>query len=216
MQYKTDPINKSFTRGEIIANSLTHGLGAALSIAGLVFLVLRAVGQGTVWHVVSFSVYGATMILLYLASTIYHSTPNSPYNGLLQRLDHAAIYILIAGTYTPFLLTNLRGPLGWTVFGIVWGIALIGLVLKLAFANLFVKSTVAVYIIMGWLVLFVIRQVILLFQPISLVFLLVGGVLYTSGVLFYRWKSLPYGHAVWHAFVLAGSAFHYFSVMHIL
>jgi hemolysin III len=212
---KTYP--KSETRGEAVANSLTHGAGVGLSILGMALLVTRAVNLGTVWHLVSFSVYGLSLILLYLASTVYHSTPSDkPWNQTLQRLDHAAIYLLIAGTYTPFMLTNLRGPLGWSILGIVWGIALIGLVLKLGFPNRFKHPTVVLYVLMGWFFVIAFREAVNHIEVLSLSLLFIGGLLYTSGILFYAWKKLPYSHAIWHLFVLGGSIFHFFSVMSIL
>jgi hemolysin III len=217
MNTNTTIFPKSERRGEAIANSITHGLGVGLSILALILLVYRAVNFGTAWHVVSFTIYGVSLILLYLASTVYHSTPTAkPWNKILQRLDHAAIYLLIAGTYTPFMLTNMRGPLGWTILGIVWGIALIGLVLKIGFPNRFKKPTVVLYVLMGWLFVLAFRDAVTQIEVLSLTLLFVGGVLYTSGLLFYMWKKLPYSHAIWHLFVLGGSIFHFFSVMNIL
>ncbi|MEN8242880.1 MAG: hemolysin III family protein [Chloroflexota bacterium] len=217
MSATTDIFPKSERRGEAIANSLTHGFGAALSILGLIFLIIRAVNFGTVWHLVSFSIYGVSLILLYLASTVYHSIPtNKPLNLVFQRLDHAAIYLLIAGTYTPFMLTNLRGPLGWSILGIVWGIALIGLVLKIGFPNRFKSPTVVLYVLMGWLFVVAFRDAVTQIEVLSLSLLFIGGVLYTSGILFYAWEKLPYSHAIWHLFVLGGSITHFFSVMNIL
>jgi hemolysin III len=217
MKANTSDFPKSERKGEAIANSITHGLGVGLSILGLILLVTRAVNFGTVWHVVSFTVYGISLILLYLASTVYHSTPSTrPWNKLLQRLDHAAIYLLIAGTYTPFMLTNLRGPLGWSILGIVWGLALIGLVLKLGFPHRFKNPTVALYVLMGWFFVIAFRDAASHIEVLSLMLLFIGGILYTSGILFYAWKKLPYSHAIWHLFVLGGSIFHFFSVMSIL
>jgi len=217
MNITSNVFPKSESRGEAVANSLTHGLGVGLSILGLVLLVSRAVNSGTVWHIVSFTIYGISLILLYLASTVYHSTPtNKPWNLILQRLDHAAIYLLIAGTYTPFMLTSMRGPLGWSILGIIWGIALIGLVLKLGFPNRFKNPTVALYVLMGWFFILAFRQAVGQIEMVSLTLLFLGGVLYTSGILFYAWKKLPYSHAIWHIFVLGGSIFHFFSVMNIL
>jgi hemolysin III len=217
MSANTNVFPKSERRGEALANSLTHGLGVALSILGLILLIIRAVNFGTVWHVVSFSIYGVSLILLYLASTVYHSTASTePHNLILQRLDHAAIYLLIAGTYTPFMLTNLRGPLGWSILGIVWGIALIGLVLKIGFPNKLKKPTVVLYVLMGWLFVVAFRDAVAQIEVLSLSLLFIGGVLYTSGILFYAWEKLPYSHAIWHLFVLGGSISHFFSVMNIL
>lgn len=216
MSYKTDLSLESSSKGEIIANSVTHGIGAALSIAGIIFLVIRAINHGTAWHVVSFSIFGASLLLLYLASTIYHSSDNKPWKAVLQRLDHGAIYFLIAGTYTPFLLTITRTGLGWTVFGIIWGLSIVGLVLKLSFSKKFEKPTVWLYLLMGWAGLVIFFQAGLQLNKLSIIFLLIGGAFYSVGVIFYRWKKLPYGHAIWHLFVLGGSTFHYFSVMQLL
>ncbi len=215
MRYKSDSIAKSFTVGEILANSITHAIGIGLSIAGLVILIVRAANLGDSWHMVSFIIFGVSLILLYLASTIYHSTPNLSWNGILQRLDHAAIYLLIAGTYTPYLLTKLRGPFGWSIFGIVWGLALLGFIFKLVFTQRFVKPSVWLYVAMGWFAIMLFNPIMQQIGGLSLVLLIVGGVFYTSGILFYRWRKLPYGHAVWHLFVMGGSIFHFFSVLQL-
>jgi len=216
LAYKSDNSLRSNTIGEIIANSITHGIGVGLSIAGLVILIIRAVKYGTGWHLAGFLVFGISLLLLYLASTIYHSFATKPWKGILQRLDHAAIYFLIAGTYTPFLLTKTRTGLGWSIFGIIWGLSIVGLILKLAFSKKFEKPTVWLYLLMGWAGLVVFFQAGPLLGKYSIIFLIMGGVFYTVGVLFYSWKKLPYGHAIWHLFVLGGSIFHYFSVMHLI
>lgn len=216
MTYKIDTSLASNTIGEIIANSITHGVGVGLSIAGLVILVIRAARFGTGWHLAGFLVFGISLILLYLASTVYHSFATKPWKGILQRLDHAAIYFLIAGTYTPYLLITSRTGLGWTVFGIIWGLSILGLILKLAFSNKFEKPTVWLYLLMGWAGLVVFFQAGTQLSALSITFLVIGGVFYTAGVIFYRWKKLPYGHAVWHLFVLGGSIFHYFSVLQLV
>ena len=216
MSYKSDISLTSSSKGEIIANSITHGIGVGLSIAGLVVLIVRAVKMGTGWHLAGFLVFGISLLLLYLASTIYHSFASKPWKGILQRLDHAAIYFLIAGTYTPFLLTTSRTGLGWTVFGIIWGLSIVGLILKLSFSKKFEKPTVWLYLLMGWAGLVIFFQTGLQLGKLSIIFLLIGGVFYSVGVIFYRWKKLPYNHAIWHLFVLGGSIFHYFSVMHLV
>ncbi len=216
MAYKLDSSLGSSSNGEIIANSITHGIGFGLSIAGLVFLIIRAVKYGTGWHLAGFLVFGISLMLLYLTSTIYHSFANKSWNAILQRLDHAAIYFLIAGTYTPFLLTTSRTGLGWSVFGIIWGLSILGLILKLAFSNRFEKPTVWLYLLMGWAGLLVFFQAGTQLGTFSVIFLVVGGAFYSLGVIFYRWKKLPYGHAIWHLFVLGGSIFHYFSVMGLI
>lgn len=216
MTYKTDTSLATNTTGEIIANSITHGIGVGLSIAGLVILIIRAVRLGTGWHLAGFLVFGISLLLLYLASTVYHSFANKPWKGIFQRLDHAMIYFLIAGTYTPFLLTQSRTTLGWIVFGVVWGLSIVGLILKLGFSKKFEKPTVWLYLLMGWAGLVVFFQPGLQLGTLAIVFLLIGGAFYSLGIIFYRWKRLPYGHAVWHLFVLGGSIFHYFSVMQLV
>lgn len=216
MTYKTDTSLATNTTGEIIANSITHGIGAGLSIAGLVILIIRAAKLGTGWHLAGFLVFGISLLLLYLASTVYHSFANKPWKGIFQRLDHAMIYFLIAGTYTPFLLTQSRTTLGWIVFGVVWGLSIVGLILKLGFSKKFEKPTVWLYLLMGWAGLVVFFQPGLQLGTLAIVFLLIGGAFYSLGIIFYRWKRLPYGHAVWHLFVLGGSIFHYFSVMQLV
>ncbi len=216
MLYKVDTSLASSSKGEVIANTITHGIGVGLSIAGLVFLIIRAARYGTPWHLASFLVFGISLLLLYLASSIYHAFPDKPWKAVLQRLDHAAIYFLIAGTYTPFLLTNFRSGLGWSVFGVIWGLSFVGLIIKLAFSKKFEKPTVFLYLIMGWAGLVVFFQPGIQLGRISTIFLIIGGLFYTVGVIFYRWKKLPYGHAMWHMFVLGGSIFHYFSVMQLI
>jgi hemolysin III len=216
MSYKTDPIHKSFSLHEIIANSATHALGVGLSIAGLIVLIVHAVQVGDPWYLGGVIAYGVSLILLYLTSTVYHSTPQLSSNALLQRLDHAAIFVLIAGTYTPFLLTKLRGTFGWITFGLVWGVALAILVAKLVLAERFAKPPVWLYVVMGWFALLVFNQAMREIGPAGLIFLLIGGVVYTAGILFYKWRKLPYSHAIWHLFVIGGSAFHFFSVMQLV
>ena len=216
MSYKTDPIHKSFSFHEIIANSATHAIGVGLSIAGLAVLIVQAVDVGDPWYLGSVIIYGIALILLYLASTIYHSTPQLKGNALLQRLDHAAILILIAGTYTPFLLTKLRGAIGWITFGLVWGLTLATVVAKLVLTKTFVKPPVWLYVVMGWFALLIFNQAIRDIGTSCLIFLLVGGIFYTTGILFYKWRKLPFSHAIWHLFVIGGSVFHFFSVMQLV
>jgi len=213
--YKTDPRAVSPTRGQALANSLTHGIGALLSVAGIVFLALRAARRGTGWHLAGFLVFGFSLFLLYLASAAYHSAGHEPRKALLQRLDHAAIFVLIAGTYTPFIFTQMRDGLGWAVFGIIWAAAILVFVLKLALRKGFEKPPVALYLAAGWLGVVVLFQTIGKIGAASLWLLLAGGIFYSAGVIFYRWRNLPYNHAVWHIFVLLGSASHYFSVMYL-
>ena len=201
-----------YSVAEEIAHATTHGLGLALSIAALSILVVFASLRGDPWHIVSCSIYGATLVLLYTASTVYHSIPSSRAKKIFQSLDHAAIYLLIAGTYTPFTLVNLRGRWGWTLFGLVWGLALLGILLE-TFAKQRVRVlSVVLYLGLGWLAAIAIKPLLDSVAPGGLILLLLGGLAYTGGVVFYSWRRLPYHHAVWHVFVLVGSALHFFAV----
>jgi hemolysin III len=202
----------AYTAAEEIANSTTHGVGFLLGIAALALMAVFTALRGTVWHVVSCSVYGATLVLLYLSSTLYHSIPAPRAKRVFKVLDHASIYLLIAGTYTPFALVTLRQSWGWPLFGIIWGLAAAGIILKAFYAHRFRRTSTAVYIAMGWLIVAAIRS---LYQnlPREAVWLLVmGGVFYTGGTVFYLRKNIRFFHSVWHLFVLAGSACHFFSV----
>lgn len=216
MAYTFDPKAPTTKLGELLANSITHGVGIGLSIAGLVVLIVRAVRLGTGWHLAGFLVFGISAILLYLASTLYHSMADKPWKGFLQRLDHSAIFFLIAGTYTPFLLTALRSWLGWTIFGLMWGLTLVMLVLKLAIKKRFEKPPVWLYLAMGWFGAVLFWQGFDSISSASLLFLLLGGLAYSLGVVFYRWRSLPFSHAIWHVFVLGGTVLHFFSVLRII
>ncbi len=202
-----------YSLGEDIANSVTHGVGAALAVAGLAVLVSLAAKQGDPWRVVSFSVYGTTLVLMFLCSTLYHAIRIPRVSRLFRILDHAAIYLLIAGTYTPFALVTLRGPWGWTLFGIVWGLAAAGIVLKTIFIGRFEGISVAIYIAMGWIVVVAARPVLDTVPLPGVLWLAAGGILYTGGVVFYAMKRLPLNHAVWHLFVLGGSVCHFLAIL---
>lgn len=203
----------SYTSAEEIAHSLLHGVGIVLSIAGLAVLVGFASSRGDAWTVVGCSVYGTTLILLYVASTLYHSISIPRAKSILRLVDHAAIYLLIAGTYTPFTLVNLRGPWGWTLLGLIWGMAILGVAAELASPLRARKLSVGFYLVMGWLVLVAMRPLERVVAPGGITLLALGGVAYTLGVVFYVWRRLPYHHAVWHGFVLAGSVLHFFAVL---
>lgn len=205
-----------YSHGEEIANSITHAVAAGLSISALVILIVSAVTEGNAWHIVSFSIFGATLVLLYFASTLYHAIPAMNAKKVLKILDHSAIFLLIAGTYTPFTLVSLRGPVGWSIFGVIWGLAVAGVILKCCFVYRFRRLSLAIYVGMGWLVVIAGREIFEKLSEISLLFLVLGGAFYTIGVLFYVWKRLPYNHAIWHLFVVTGSIMHFFSVLHIL
>ena len=198
---------------EEIANSVTHGLGTLLSVAALTLLVTLAAQQFDVWRVVSFSIYGATMILLFVSSTLYHSFQVPGARRVFKTLDHCSIYLLIAGTYTPFLLVTMRGTLGWILFGIIWGLALVGIVVKVVLGPQFKKFSVVTYLVMGWLVLFASKELFANLATGGICWLVAGGVVYTLGVVFYLWKRLPFNHAIWHLFVLAGSMCHFFAIL---
>ncbi|MFS0863276.1 hemolysin III family protein [Fredinandcohnia sp. 179-A 10B2 NHS] len=198
---------------EEIANAITHGLGVLLSIPALVLLIVFAVKYGDAWHVVSFTIFGTTMFLLYLFSTLLHSITHPKAKKVFAILDHSAIYLLIAGTYTPFVLITLRGWLGWTIFGIVWGLAIIGIVFKVFFVEKFMILSTVFYVLMGWLIIVGIKPIYESIGFNGFMLLLTGGILYTVGAVFYVWQKLPYNHAVWHGFVLAGSAAMYFCVL---
>lgn len=207
---------KKYTLGEEIANGITHGIGTALSVAGLTLLIALAALFGDVWQVVSFSIYGSSLIILYLASTLYHSVQNARVKQVLRKFDHISIYLLIAGTYTPFMLISLRGPWGWSLLGVIWALAIAGIVYKAFFINRFRKLSVALYVLMGWLCIVALHEMIVSIPTGGLIWLAIGGAFYTLGVIFYAWHKLPYNHAVWHLFVLGGSICHYFAIFFYL
>jgi hemolysin III len=201
---------------EEIWNAITHGIGALLAIAGLVLLIVFSAMYGTAWHVVSFSIFGSTLVILYFASTLYHSFTGPRVKRLFRKFDHMSIFLLIAGTYTPFCLAPLKGWIGWTILGIVWGCCVTGIVLKALFTGKKeVLSTIA-YVVMGWVIVFAIRPLYLSVSTEACVFLVMGGVCYTAGTFFYVYEKMKYNHGIWHLFVLAGSTFHFFSVMSLL
>jgi len=198
---------------EELANALTHGLGIVLSLAAVTLLAVFAALNGTAVHIVSFSIYGATLVLLYTASTLYHSFRNPGIKRILRICDHSAIYLLIAGSYTPSTLVVLHGPLGWTLFGIVWGLAATGVLLKLLFVGRFHGVAVGLYIAMGWLVVIGLKPLIESLPRPGLVLMVVGGLLYTGGTVFYASKRIPWNHAIWHLFVLGGSVCQFFAIL---
>jgi len=208
-----DPGAPRYSRREEAANSLTHGLGALLAIAGLAILVVSASRHGSARAVVGCVVFGTTLVILYVTSTLYHAVPHSRAKPALRILDHSAIFLLIAGTYTPFTLVSLRGPWGWSLFGIVWGLALAGIALRLSLGRRPTGLFVSLYLAMGWCVVVAVKPLLVAVAPGGLALLLAGGLAYSGGLAFYLWRRLPYHHAVWHAFVLAGSSFHYAAVL---
>jgi hemolysin III len=204
-----------YTPSEEIANGVTHGVGLAASVAGAVALVvLTATGGGDVWHVVGSGVYGTALVSLYAASTLYHLSRRPGRKRVLRVLDHCAIYLLIAGTYTPFTLVGLRGGWGWTLFGLVWALAVAGIVFKVFFTGRLDALSTAVYVLMGWLAVVAVKPMVEMLPVGTLLWLLAGGVVYTMGTVFYHNRRVPYSHAVWHVFVIAGSICHYLAVSH--
>lgn len=197
---------------EEIVNAITHGIGAVLALAGLVVLAVGACTQGSVWHIVSFSIYGTSLVLLYLASTLYHSFTNERVKHIFKIFDHSAIYLLIAGTYTPFAFVPLHGTLGWIIFGVVWTLAIVGIVFKVFFVKRFNRLSTLCYVLMGWFAVVMIKPLIMTLPAAGLYWLIAGGVLYTVGAIFYLAHKMPYNHAVWHFFVIAGSAAHFNSI----
>jgi len=202
-----------YTLGEDIANSVTHGIGAALGIAGLAVLVSLAAREADPWRIVSLSIYGTTLILMFLASTLYHSLRIPRVRRLFRILDHSAIFLLIAGTYTPFTLVTLRGPWGYSIFGIVWGLAVVGIVLKTIFIGRFAVLSAGIYIAMGWVVVIAFKPLLASLPAAGVAWLVAGGVCYTGGVVFFAAKRIPYNHAIWHLFVLAGSICHFIAIL---
>jgi hemolysin III len=208
--------NPFYTVREEIANSVTHGVGAALSAAGLVTLIVLASLYGDVYKVVGFTIFGASLLILYSASTLYHAIQHRGAKRILRRCDHAAVYLLIAGTYTPFLLISLRGTIGLPLLGLVWAMALLGVLWKMFFTGRYEVLATIVYILMGWMCVLAYRQMVSNVPPLGVALLFAGGIVYTLGVLFYALEKIPYNHAVWHLFVLGGSACHFAAVMTLL
>ena len=213
----SDPKNsRPFTLGEEIFHSITHGIGSGLSIAGLVILVVLAVLNGDVYQIIGFSIFGASLVLLYLSSTLYHGIQQPRAKHIFKIFDHSAIYLLIAGSYTPFLLVGIRGTTGWTLLVVVWLIALIGITMKVLFIERFQVLSVFMYLAMGWLCVFAFSEMMSSIPIGGIIWLAAGGILYTVGVIFYAMQKIPYMHAVWHFFVLGGSLCHYFAVLFFL
>jgi hemolysin III len=199
--------------GEEIANSVTHGVAALASVAALPILLVVAISRRDPWQVVGGAIFGATLVMLYLASTLYHALPHPRAKRVFRVLDHSAIYLLIAGTYTPFALGALRGPWGWALLGAVWTLAALGITAKATLGFRFPRLSTAVYVAMGWLALIAVQPLLAHVGVAGLMWLLAGGLCYTAGVVFFAWERLRYGHMVWHLFVAAGSVCHFFAVL---
>ncbi|MGL9723239.1 PAQR family membrane homeostasis protein TrhA [Sodalis sp. (in: enterobacteria)] len=210
---RNKPLAKSYSLAEEIANSVSHGVGVIFGIVGLVLMLNQAGEAGaTALAVTSYSLYGGSMILLYLASTLYHAIPHPPAKRWLKKVDHCAIYLLIAGTYTPFLLIGLASPLAKWLMVVIWVMAAVGVLFKLVFAHRFRAISIITYLTMGWLSLVVIYQLVQRLPAGGVALLAAGGVVYSLGVVFYVWDRIPFNHAIWHGFVLGGTVCHFLSI----
>lgn len=207
------PVHTTPKLGDILANAITHGIGVGLSLVGAVYLIAAST-RGTAWDVVSCSVFAATLVLVYLCSTLYHSLVRTRARHVLHVLDHSSIYLLIAGTYTPFTLVSLRGPVGWVLFGAVWALAVAGVIFKCFAVDRFAVASALVYLFQGWFVVFAVRPLLHAIGWHGMMWLGAGGLAYTLGVIFFALDRLRYFHAVWHVFVLAGSVAHYFAILY--
>ncbi len=204
---------RKYTLGEEIFNSVSHGTGAGLSIAGTAVLIVAAAIHTNAWGVVSSCIYGASLIILYTMSTLYHSLTNKKAKSFFRIMDHNTIFLLIAGTYTPITLYYLGGAVGWVLFSVVWGSAILGIVMNSINLEKARIPSVFCYVAMGWVIIFAIKPLMESMSTISLIFLVIGGVFYTLGIIFYAIKKVKYFHSVWHLFTIAGSVFHYFSIL---
>lgn len=209
-----------FTKSSILldledrANSLTHAVGAGIFVAGLALIIVLASLTGDPWKIVSVSIYGATLVILYTISTLYHSVKSVKVRRVFRILDHVSIHLLIAGTYTPFMLVSLRGAFGWSIFGMIWGLAVIGIAADVFFTGRFKTLSTILYLLMGWLIVIALRPLSHVLPTAGLALLFAGGAAYSLGAAFYLFdKRLPFGHMVWHIFVLGGSVCHYLSVV---
>jgi hemolysin III len=204
-------VEKSFA--EEVANSISHGLGLLLAIVAVPILVLAAIKAGSAHFIVGVSVFGGTMITLYLASTLYHSLTHDAAKRLFRLFDHSAIFLLIAGTYTPFSLGVLRGPWGWSLLAIVWSLAIIGITLKIRKRTRHSRISIVLYVIMGWLAIVAVKPMVMLIPVPGIILILAGGLAYTGGLAFFAAQRIRYNHFIWHLFVIAGTTCHFFAVL---
>lgn len=204
---------RKYTLGEEIFSAIVHGIGAGLSVAALVTMVVKAAGSGDAYAVVSAAIFGASLVILYTMSTLYHALAPARAKKVFRIFDHTTIFLLIAGTYTPYVLVTLRGFTGWVLFGVLWGLAAIGIVFDSVMLEKFRKIEMFLYVGMGWCIVVASESLVSSLEKGGLIFLFTGGVLYTVGIIFYALKKIKYMHSIWHIFVLAGSIMHYFSVI---
>ena len=205
-------MHSHYKLGDILANAITHGIGAAFAVAGAAYLIVAST-RGTAWHIVSCSIFASTLVLVYLCSTLYHSLVRTRARHIFHVLDHSSIYLLIAGTYTPFTLISLHGPLGWSIFGIEWALAVAGVVFKSFAVDRFEVASALVYLFQGWLVVVAARPLLHAIGWHGIAWMGAGGLAYSLGIVFFALDRLLYFHATWHLFVLAGSVAHYFAIL---
>ncbi len=210
----TSPAPTNRVSIEELTNTITHGVGLVFSIIGFVVLLVLALMHGGPWQIAGCAIYCATLVSLYAASTLYHGIPSPRLKRALLIFDHCAIYLLIAGTYTPFLLVNLRGPWGWSLFGVIWGLALAGILFKLWFVGHFPILSTSFYVVMGLVGVVAVKPVLARVPATGLLWLVIGGLMYMLGVVFYASKKIPFNHVIWHLFVMAGSTCHYVSILY--
>ena len=205
--------HEEFSRGEEIAHAVTHGVGVLGSIAGLVLLILRAAQEGGARLIVAVTIFGTSMVILYLASTLYHALTHARAKRIFQLMDYSAIYLLIAGTYTPFTLSVLHGAFGWTLFGVTWGLALVGILYEVVLKRPSNLLSLLFYLVMGWLMVIAIKPLMAAIPTNGMLLIAAGGLAYTGGAVFYAWRAFPYHHAVWHLFVLIGTGCQFLCVL---
>ncbi len=208
--------SKKYNLAEEIASSITHGIGVALSIAGLTVSLVFASLYGNAWHIVGFCIFGISLILLYTSSTLYHGFQNPKIKHIFRVIDYSAIYVLIAGSYTPVILISMRNTLGFTLLGLVWGMAFLGIILKVLFFKKLQIVAVAFYLLMGWMIVFVVKPALVVVPRGLFYWLLAGGLCYTIGVIFFALKKIPFNHTIWHFFVLGGSTLHFLGMFFYL
>lgn len=213
MPFKLMKLHRAQTLLEEILNASVHGAGALLSVAALVIMIIESAFAGGELKIIGCCIFGITLILMYLASTLYHSIQEPVWKKRFKVLDHVSIYLLIAGTYTPILLVNFPPKLGWSIFSITWALAIAGVIFKLVATGKYEKTSTVIYLLMGWISMVAIKPMIHALSPDGMYWLLAGGLCYTVGVIFYVWKRLHFSHAAWHIFVLAGSACHFFAIL---
>ncbi|TCT18056.1 hemolysin III [Melghiribacillus thermohalophilus] len=206
-------MSEPYSKREELANAITHGLGVLFSIAALIILIIYASQNGSAWQIISVTIYGVTMLLMYLSSTILHSLPPGRWKNFFLMMDHTSIYLFIAGTYTPVSLLLIKGTIGWLLFGLVWGIALLGIVFKMIFLQKFMILSTLLYLLLGWFVVIAWDPLVSSMAYNGVVLLVLGGIFYSVGSIFFMFRIFPYHHAVWHIFVVIGSALHFFSIL---